>query len=128
IKIVITVSNFSSRKLEDEFRHVTKHIILEFVWTKVKKTRKKRILILDEGWYMMKYQDSASFVYSIAKRASKYYLGMTTATQDVEDFLKNEYGKAVLTNSSIQILLKQGTAEVDMIAETFYLSDGEKAL
>lgn len=119
---------FSIRNLEEELRPVAMHIILDFVWTKVKKSLKKRILILDEGWYMMKYQDSASFVYSIAKRARKYYLGMTTATQDVEDFLKNEYGKAVLTNSSIQILLKQGTAEVDMIANTFYLSEGEKAL
>ncbi len=119
---------FSIRNLEEELRPVAMHIVLDFVWTKVKKSLKKRILILDEGWYMMKYQDSASFVYSIAKRARKYYLGMTTATQDVEDFLKNEYGKAVLTNSSIQILLKQGTAEVDMIADTFYLSEGEKAL
>lgn len=119
---------FSIRNLEEELRPVAMHIILDFVWTKVKRSLKKRILILDEGWYMMKYEDSASFVYSIAKRARKYYLGMTTATQDVEDFLKNEYGKAVLTNSSIQVLLKQGTAEVDMIAETFYLSEGEKAL
>ncbi len=119
---------FSIRNLEEELRPVAMHIILDFVWTKIKKNLKKRILILDEGWYMMKYQDSASFAYSIAKRARKYYLGMTTATQDVEDFLKNEYGKAVLTNSSIQILLKQGTAEVDMIANTFYLSEGEKAL
>lgn len=119
---------FSIRNLEEELRPVAMHIVLDFVWTRVKKNLKRRILILDEGWYMMKYQDSASFVYSIAKRARKYYLGMTTATQDVEDFLKNEYGKAVLTNSSIQILLKQGTAEVDMIANTFYLSEGEKAL
>lgn len=119
---------FSIRNLEEALRPVAMHIILDFVWTKVKRSLKKRTLILDEGWYMMKYQDSASFVYSIAKRARKYFLGMTTATQDVEDFLKNEYGKAVLTNSSIQILLKQGTAEVDMIAETFYLSEGEKAL
>ena len=119
---------FSIRNLEEELRPVAMHIILDFVWTKVKKSLKKRILILDEAWYMMKYEDSASFVYSIAKRARKYYLGMTTATQDVEDFLKTEYGKAVLTNSSIQILLKQGTAEVDMIADTFYLSVGEKAL
>lgn len=119
---------FSIRNLEEELRPVAMHIILDFVWTKVKKTLKKRLLILDEGWYMMKYEDSASFVYSIAKRARKYFLGMTTATQDVEDFLKTGYGKAVLTNSSIQILLKQGTAEVDMIAETFYLSEGEKAL
>lgn len=119
---------FSIRTLEEALRPVAMHIILDFVWTKVKRSLKKRILILDEGWYMMKYQDSASFVYSIAKRARKYFLGLTTATQDVEDFLKNEYGKAVLTNSSIQMLLKQGTAEVDMIAETFYLSEGEKAL
>jgi type IV secretory pathway VirB4 component len=119
---------FSIRNLEEALRPVAMHIILDFVWTKVKKTLKRRILILDEGWYMMKYQDSASFVYSIAKRARKYFLGLTTATQDVEDFLKNEYGKAVLTNSSIQILLKQGTAEVDMITDTFYLSEGEKAL
>lgn len=77
---------------------------------------------------MMKYEDSASFVYSIAKRARKYYLGLTTATQDVEDFLKTEYGKAVLTNSSVQILLKQGTAEVDIVGETFFLSEGEREL
>ncbi len=119
---------FSIRNLEEALRPVAMHIILDFVWTKIKKSLKKRILILDEGWYMMKYQDSASFVYSIAKRARKYFLGLTTATQDVEDFLKNEYGKAVLTNSSIQVLLKQGTAEVDMITDTFYLSEGEKAL
>lgn len=77
---------------------------------------------------MMKYEDSASFVYGIAKRARKYYLGLTTATQDVEDFLSTDYGKAVLSNSSIQMLLKQGTAEVDIIAKTFYLSQGEKEL
>jgi len=119
---------FNIRNLQEELRPIAMHVILDFVWTRVKKSLKKRILILDEGWYMMKYPDSASFVYSIAKRARKYYLGMTTATQDVEDFLGTQYGKAVLTNSSIQVLLKQGTAEVDMIAETFYLSEGEKAL
>jgi type IV secretory pathway VirB4 component len=126
--ITNSLTIFSIRNLEEALRPIAMHIILDFVWTKVKKTLKKRLLILDEGWYMMKYEDSASFVYSIAKRARKYYLGMTTATQDVEDFIKTQYGKAVLTNSSIQILLKQGTAEVDMIAETFYLSEGEKAL
>ena len=119
---------FSIRNLEEAMRPVAMHIILDFVWRKVRKSLRKRILILDEGWYMMKYQDTAAFVYSVAKRARKYYLGMTTATQDVEDFLRNDYGKAVLTNSSIQVLLKQGTAEVDMISETFYLSEGEKAL
>lgn len=119
---------FNIKNLEDELRPIAMHIILDFVWTKVKKSLKKRLLILDEAWYMMKYEDSASFVYSIAKRARKYYLGLTTATQDVEDFLKTEYGKAVLTNSSIQILLKQGTSEVDLATEIFYLSEGEKEL
>ncbi len=119
---------FSIKNLEDELRPIAMHIILDFVWTKVKKTLKKRLLILDEAWHMMRYEDSASFVYSIAKRARKYYLGLTTATQDVEDFLKTDYGKAVLSNSSIQMLLKQGTSEVDLISQIFYLSEGEKEL
>jgi len=119
---------FNIKNLEEELRPIAMHIILDFVWTKVKKSLKKRVLVLDEAWYMMKFEDSASFVYSIAKRARKYYLGLTTATQDVEDFLKTDYGKAVLTNSSIQILLKQGTAEVDLVGETFYLSEGEREL
>lgn len=119
---------FSIRGLEEELRPIAMHIILDYVWTRIRKNLKKRLLILDEAWYMMKYPDSASFVYGIAKRARKYFLGLTTATQDVEDFLSTDYGKAVLTNSSIQILLKQGTAEVDLITKTFYLSEGEKEL
>ena len=104
------------------------HIILDFVWTRVRKTLKKRLLILDEAWYIMKYEDSASFVYGIAKRARKYYLALTTATQDVEDFLSTDYGKAVLSNSSIQMLLKQSPSEIDLITKIFYLSQGEKEL
>src|SRR5579872_4164676 len=99
---------FDIKMLEEELRPIAMHIILDFVWTKVRKTLKKRLLILDEAWYMMKYEDSASFVYGIAKRARKYYLALTTATQDVEDFMSTDYGKAVLSNSSLQILLKQG--------------------
>lgn len=119
---------FSIKGLEEELRPIAMHIILDFVWTRIRKNLKKRILVLDEAWYMMKYQDSASFVYGIAKRARKYYLGLTTVTQDVEDFLSTDYGKAVLSNSSLQILFKQGTAEVDLVAKTFYLSEGEKQL
>lgn len=119
---------FDIKQLDDELRPIAMHIILDYVWTGVKKSIKKRLLILDEAWYMMKYEDSASFVFSIAKRARKYYLGLTTATQDVEDFIKTDYGKAVLTNSSIQMLLKQGTAEVDLVGETFFLSEGEREL
>jgi len=119
---------FNIKALEEELRPVAMHIILDFVWTKVKKTLKKRLLILDEAWYVMKYPDSASFVYSIAKRSRKYYLALTTATQDVQDFLSTDYGKAVLSNSSIQILLKQSTTTIDHIAQVFYLSQGEKEL
>ena len=119
---------FNIKALEDELRPIAMHIILDFVWTKVKKDLKKRLLILDEAWYMMKYEDSASFVYSIAKRSRKYYLGLTTITQDVQDFLSTDYGKAVLSNSSIQILLKQSPSEVDLVADVFYLTSGEKQL
>ena len=117
---------FSIRGLEEELRPIAMHIILDFVWTKMRKTLKKRLLIMDEAWYMMKHEDSASFVYGIAKRARKYYLALTTATQDVSDFLTTEYGRAVLSNSSIQVLLKQSPTEVDLVTKTFYLSEGEK--
>jgi type IV secretory pathway VirB4 component len=119
---------FNIKALEEELRPIAMHIILDFVWTKVRKSLKKRVLILDEAWYMMKYEDSASFVYGVAKRARKYYLALTTATQDVQDFLSTDYGKAVLSNSSIQILLKQSPSEIDLVAEIFYLTTGEKQL
>jgi hypothetical protein len=101
-------------------------IILDFIWTKIKRVVKKRILVVDEAWYMMKHPDSATFLYSIAKRARKYYLGVTTITQDVEDFLSTDYGKAIITNSSLQILLKQSPAAIDKLTQVFYLSSGEK--
>ncbi len=119
---------FNIKTLEEELRPIAMHVILDFVWTKVKKTLKKRLLVLDEAWYMMKYEDSASFVYGVAKRARKYYLALSTATQDVEDFLSTDYGKAVLSNSSIQMLLKQSPTEIDLVAEIFYLTAGEKQL
>ena len=126
--IVNPFTAFSVKALEDELRPIAMHIILDFVWTKVRKSLKKRLLILDEAWYLMKYEDSASFVYGIAKRARKYYLALTTATQDVQDFLSTDYGKAILSNSSIQILLKQSPTEVDTVSKIFYLSQGEKEL
>lgn len=126
IKNPLTV--FSTRSLEDQLRPVAMQIILDFIWTKVRKDLKKRLLVLDEAWYLMKYPDSASFVHGIAKRARKYYLAITTATQDVQDFLSNDYGKAVLSNSSIQIILKQSPTEIDLVSEIFYLSEQEKQL
>ena len=128
----INISNsftvFSLKELEDELRPIAMYIILDYIWTRIKKEMKKRILVVDEAWYLMKYPDSATFLYSIAKRARKYFLGLTTITQDVEDFLGSDYGKAIVQNSSIQILLKQSPAAVDKVAEVFYLSQGEKNL
>ncbi|MCL5411832.1 MAG: ATP-binding protein [Patescibacteria group bacterium] len=123
-----TFTVFSIRDLEDQLRPIAMFIILDYIWTRVKREQKRRLLIVDEAWYLMKYPDSATFLYSIAKRARKYYLGLTTITQDVEDFLAGDYGKAIVTNSSIQILLKQSPAAIDKVAQVFYLSQGEKHL
>ena len=117
---------FSTRSLEDVLRPIAIYIILDFIWTRIKKDLRKRILVIDEAWYLMQNKDSATFIYGIAKRARKYFLGLTTITQDVEDFLSSEYGHAIITSSSIQVLLKQHPAAIDKVAETFYLSEGEK--
>lgn len=125
LNITNPLTVFSIKGLEGDLRAIAMHSILDFVWTKIRKDLKKRLLILDEAWYMMQHEDSASFVYGIAKRARKYYLGLTTATQDIEDFLSTDYGKAVLSSSSLQILLKQGSQEGSVIAKSFNLSEGE---
>ncbi len=117
---------FSLRQLEDVLRPIAMHVILDFVWTRVRAKMKKRLLIVDEAWYMMRYPDSAAFLQGIAKRCRKYYLGLTTLTQDIEDFLSSDYGKAILSSSSMQILLKQGSSEVEALAKTLNLSEGEK--
>jgi len=119
---------FGIRNLEESLRPVAMHIILDYIWTIVKKELKKRILVVDEAWYLMQYDDSAAFLRGIIKRGRKYYLGVTTITQDVDDFLNTPYGKEIVTNSSIQILLKQHSAAIDLVGETFYLSEGEKQL
>lgn len=119
---------FSVKELHEELRPIAMFIILDFIWTRVRKKLKRRILIVDEAWYFMKYHDSASFLHSMAKRARKYYLGITTITQDVEDFLSNDYGRAIVTNSSIQFLMKQSSAAMPSLTQTFYLSEGEQRL
>ncbi len=124
VKNQLTV--FSLRQLEDVLRPIAMHVILDFIWTRVRAKMKKRLLIVDEAWYMMRYPDSAAFLQGIAKRCRKYYLGLTTLTQDIEDFLSSDYGKAILSSSSIQILLKQGSSEVEALAKTLNLSEGEK--
>lgn len=119
---------FSVRELQDVLRPIAMYVILDFIWTRVKKDLKPRLLVVDEAWHMMRYQDSAQFLWSIVKRARKYYLGLTTITQDVEDFLSQDIGKSIVTNSALRVLLKQSPAAIDKIAETFYLSQGEKQL
>ncbi len=119
---------FSVKELEEQLRPIAMFIILDYVWTRVKRDLKRRILIVDEAWYFMKHGDSASFLHSMAKRARKYYLGITTITQDVEDFLNSEWGKAIVTNSSIQLLMKQSSAAIPRLGDVFFLSEGEKRL
>lgn len=117
---------FSIRDLEDELRPIAMHIILNFIWNRVKSERKRRMLIVDEAWLMMKYEDSAQFIYSIAKRARKYYLGLTTISQDVDEFVSSAYGRAIINNSSLTLLLKQHPATADQIAKVFNLTQAEK--
>ncbi|MCC7017939.1 MAG: ATP-binding protein [Rhodospirillales bacterium] len=117
---------FSIRDLADDIRPMAMYIMLDFIWTRIKRDKKKRLLIIDEAWIMMQYPDAARFVYSIAKRARKYGLGLTTITQDVDDFLNSDFGKAIINNSSMQILLKQSPAAIDKLKKVFYLTEGEK--
>ncbi|MFA5991573.1 MAG: ATP-binding protein [Candidatus Doudnabacteria bacterium] len=119
---------FSIRDLEESLRPIAMYIILNFIWNIVRSELKKRILAVDEAWILMQHEDSARFLFGIAKRARKYYLGLTTITQDVADFLASPYGKPIVTNSSIQMLLKQSPAAINVIAETFFLTEGEKYL
>lgn len=117
---------FNIRDLEDELRPVAMYIVLNYIWNITKSDKKKRLLVVDEAWQLLKYEDSANFLYSIAKRSRKYWLGLTTITQDVEDFMGSRMGRAVVANSSMQILLKQSTSAVDVLADVFKLTDEEK--
>ncbi|RJQ32903.1 DUF87 domain-containing protein [Candidatus Parcubacteria bacterium] len=119
---------FSIRDMEDELRPVGMYLITHFIWNTIRKDIKKRLLVIDEAWWMMKYEDTASFLYGIAKRCRKYYLGLATITQDVGDFLASPYGIPIITNSSIQLLLKQSPATIDVVQRTFNLTDEEKFL
>lgn len=118
---------FNIRDLEDELRPIGMYITLNYIWNRVKTDKRKRILAVDEAWQLMKYPDSAQFLFSIAKRARKYYLGLTTISQDVEDFLSDRLGRAVVNNSSLQLLLKQAPSATDIVAETFKLTSEEKS-
>ncbi len=119
---------FSIRDMETELRPIAMYLIMRYVWNIIRAEMKKRILLVDEAWVMMQYEDAAAFLYGVAKRCRKYYLGLTTITQDVNDFLSSKYGKAILTNSSLQLLLKQSPATIDIVQQTFNLSEEEKYL
>lgn len=117
---------FSIRDLEEELRPIAMYMVLNFIWNKIRGEKKKRLLTVDEAWILMKYEDSAQFLFSIAKRARKYYLGLTTISQDVEDFLGSSYGKAIVNNSSLTLLMKQHPAVIDKISRVFNLTQAEK--
>ncbi len=119
---------FSVRDLEDELRPMAIYTIVNYIWNVVRSERKKRILVIDEAWWLMQAEDSAKFIFALVKRCRKYYLGITTITQDVNDFLTSPYGQAIVTNSSMQMLLKQSPASIDLIARTFLLTQSEKYL
>ncbi len=119
---------FSVRDMEDELKTAAMYIITNFIWATIRKELKKRLLVVDEAWWMMKSEDTASFLYGIAKRGRKYYLGLATITQDVDDFLKSPYGVPMITNSSIQLLLKQSPTSIGTIQQVFNLTDEEKYL
>ncbi len=117
---------FNIRDLEDELRPVAMYIVLSHIWNVVRASQKRRLLLVDEAWQLMKYDDSANFLFSLAKRARKYYLGLTTITQDVEDFMSSKMGRAIVANSSMQLLLKQSSAAVDVLSDVFKLTEEEK--
>lgn len=126
----INISNpmvvFNIRDLEDELRPVAMYIVLNYIWNKTKSDQRRRLLVIDEAWQLMKYEDSASFMFSLAKRARKYNLGITTISQDVEDFMGSRLGRAIVANSSMQLLLKQSPSAVDVLADVFKLTEEER--
>jgi len=119
---------FGIRDMEDSLRPIALYIIMRYIWNMVRSKLKKRILVIDEAWWLMQSEDGASFLFGLVKRGRKYWLGVTTITQDVADFMKSDYGKAIITNSSLQLLMKQSTADIELVQKTFNLTEQEKYL
>ncbi len=117
---------FNIRDLQETLRPIAMYVLLKYIWNEIRSSLKKRILVIDEAWIMMQYEDSARFLYGLVKRARKYYLGVTTITQDVGDFFNSPFGKPIVTNSALKLLLKQSTAAIDTVGEVFALTSGEK--
>ena len=119
---------FGIRELEEELRPIAMYVVLNYIWTMIKKDLKKRLMVIDEGWWLLRRDESASFLFSLIKRARKYYLGITFITQDIEDALHSPYGKPIINNSSLALLLRQSPANIDMIGQAFNLTGQEKAI
>lgn len=119
---------FNIRDLEEELRPIAMYMVLQFIWNEIRSDLKKRMIVVDEAWVMMQHEDAAAFMFGIAKRCRKYYAGLTTITQDIGDFMGSRYGKPIVTNSSLQLLLRQSPASIELVADTFYLTDHEKFL
>ncbi len=128
VKMTNQLVIFSVRDLEDELRPMSIYTIVNYIWNVVRSERKKRILVIDEAWWLMQHEDSAKFIFALVKRCRKYYMGITTITQDVNDFLTSPYGQAIVTNSSMQLLLKQSPAAIDLVSRVFLLTQSEKYL
>src|SRR3989338_8330527 len=128
ISLTTSLVSFGIRNMEEGLRPLAMYIIMRYIWNVVRSELKKRILVVDEAWWIMQSEDGASFLYGIAKRSRKYYLGVTTVTQDVGDFMRSEYGRPIITNSSLQLLLKQSPATVDVVQKAFNLTEVEKQL
>ena len=128
IDIETSLVVFNIRDMEDELRPVAMYLVLHYIWTLIRSKTKRRMLVVDEAWWMMQHEDAASFLFGIAKRCRKYFMGLTTITQDITDFMGSRFGKPIVTNSSIQLLLKQSPAAIKVIVDTFYLTDEEKFL
>jgi type IV secretory pathway VirB4 component len=119
---------FGIRDMEESLRPVALFVVIRYIWNAIRSEVKKRILVVDEAWWLMQSEDGASFLFGLVKRGRKYWLGVTTITQDVEDFMKSSYGKAIITNSSLQLLLKQSSATIDVVQKIFNLTEQEKYL
>lgn len=128
VKMENQLVSFSVRDLEDELRPIAIYMVINYIWNVVRSELKQRILVIDEAWWLMQNDDSAKFIHALVKRCRKYYLGVTTITQDVNDFMRSPYGQAIITNSELKILLKQSTAAIDIVKKTFMLTEGEKYL
>jgi conjugal transfer ATP-binding protein TraC len=117
---------YSVRDLDEQLRPIAMYIILSYIWNVVRSSNRKRMLVVDEAWNIMQYKDSGNFFMVSSKRARKYHLGVTTITQDVEDFINSEHGKAIVTNSSLQLLMKQSPSSIDAMQNVFKLTEQEK--